>query len=40
MKLKTRLCVVFLAFTILPIVFLGIVFSMGKLFMLYRFDDF
>ena len=40
MRLKTRLCIVFLAFTILPIIFVGMLISMGKLFMLYRFNEF
>lgn len=40
MRLKTRLCIVFLAFTVLPIVLVGMVMSMGKLFMLYRFNEF
>ena len=40
MKLKTRLAVAFLAFSILPIVFVGMILSMGKLFMIYRFNEF
>lgn len=40
MKLRTRLCIVFLIFTILPIGLIGVIFSMSKLFMLYRYDEF
>ena len=40
MKLKTRLAVAFLAFSILPIIFVGMILSMGKLFMIYRFNEF
>lgn len=40
MKLKARLAVAFLAFSILPIVFVGMLLSMGKLFMTYRFNEF
>ena len=40
MRLKTRLAIAFLAFSILPIIFVGMVLSMGKLFVLYRFNEF
>lgn len=40
MRLKTRLAIAFLAFSILPVIFVGMVFSMGKLFVLYRFNEF
>lgn len=40
MRLKTRLAIAFLAFSILPVIFVGMVLSMGKLFVLYRFNEF
>lgn len=40
MKLKTRLCIVFLVFTILPIALIGVIFSMSKMFLVYRYDEF
>ena len=39
MRLKTRLAIAFLAFSILPVIFVGMVLSMGKLFVLYRFNE-
>lgn len=40
MKLKTRLVVTFLVYSILPLVFIGIFISVSKAFLVYRFDDF
>ena len=40
MKMRTRLLIAFLTFSILPIIFTGMLFSVNKLFWLYRFDDF
>lgn len=40
MKLKTKLCVVFLAFTILPIVFVYMIMSIGQFFVTYEINDF
>ena len=40
MKMRTRLLIAFLTFSILPIIFTGMLFSLNKLFLLYRFDDF
>lgn len=40
MRLKTRLAVVFLAFSILPVILVGMLISVGKLFMLYRVNEF
>ena len=40
MKLKTRLAIVFLTFSLLPIVFVGMVISMGQLFVLHQFNRF
>lgn len=40
MKMRTRLLIAFLTFSILPIIFAGMLLSMNKLFMLYRFNDF
>lgn len=40
MKMRTRLLIAFLTFSILPIIFTGMLFSLNKLFILYRFDDF
>ena len=39
MKMRTRLLIAFLTFSILPIVFAGMI-SMNKLFLLYRFEHF
>lgn len=40
MKLKTRLAIAFLTFSLLPIVFVGMVISMGQLFVLHQFNRF
>ncbi|MCI8659488.1 MAG: HAMP domain-containing histidine kinase [Lachnospiraceae bacterium] len=40
MKMRSRLLIAFLTFSILPIIFAGMLISMNKLFLLYRFDDF
>ena len=40
MKLKTRLAIAFLTFSLLPIVFVGMVISMGQLFVLHQFKRF
>ncbi|MDO4268040.1 MAG: HAMP domain-containing sensor histidine kinase [Eubacteriales bacterium] len=40
MKLKTRLAIAFLSFSLLPIVFVGMVLSMGRLFVLQQFNQF
>ena len=40
MKMRTRLLIAFLTFSILPIVFAGMLISMNKLFLLYRFEHF
>jgi len=40
MKLKTKLAVVFLIFSFLPIIFTAMMMSIGKFFMIYRFDAF
>ena len=40
MKLKTRLAIAFLTFSLLPIVFVGMVISMGQLFVLHLFNRF
>lgn len=40
MKLKTRLAIAFLTFSLLPIVFVGMVLSMGQLFVLHQFNRF
>lgn len=40
MKLKTRLAIAFLTFSLLPIVFVGMVISMGQLFVLHQFNWF
>ena len=40
MKLKTRLAIAFVAFSVLPIFFIGLFMSVGRLFMLYRFNEF
>lgn len=40
MILKTRLAIAFLTFSLLPIVFVGMVISMGQLFVLHQFNRF
>ena len=40
MKLKTRLAIAFLTFSLIPIVFVGMVISMGQLFVLHQFNRF
>lgn len=40
MKMRTRLLIAFLSFSILPIIFAGMLISMNRLFLLYQFDDF
>ena len=40
MKLKTRLAIAFLTFSLPPIVFVGMVISMGQLFVLHQFNRF
>ncbi len=40
MKLKTRLAVAFLTFSILPIVFSALLLRIGRIFMLYQFEDY
>jgi len=40
MKMQTRLLIAFLTFSILPIIFAGMLISMNKLFLLYLFDEF
>ncbi len=40
MKLKTRLAIAFLTFSVLPILFVSLMLSVGRLFMLYRVDEF
>ena len=40
MKLKTRLAIAFLTFSLLPIVFVGMVISLGQLFVLHQFNRF
>lgn len=40
MKLKTRLAIAFLTFSLLPIIFVGMVLSMGQLFVLHQFNKF
>ena len=40
MKLKPRLAIAFLTFSLLPIVFVGMVISMGQLFVLHQFNRF
>lgn len=40
MKLKTRLAIAFLTFSLLPIVFVGMVISTGQLFVLHQFNRF
>ena len=40
MKLKTRLAIAFVTFSVLPIMFVGLMLSVGRLFMAYRMDQF
>lgn len=40
MKLKTRLAIAFVTFSVLPIMFVGLMLSVGRLFMVYRMDEF
>lgn len=40
MRLKTRLAVAFMVFSILPIAFTGMMLTVGRFFMVYRFDDY
>ena len=40
MKLKTRLAIAFVTFSVLPILFVGLMLSVGRLFMVYRMDEF
>lgn len=40
MKLKTRLAIAFVTFSVLPILFVGLMLSVGRLFMVYRMDQF
>lgn len=40
MKLRSRLAVAFVVFSVLPMVFIALVVSMGKLFMLYRVNQY
>lgn len=40
MKLKSRLAVAFLGFSILPMIFVGLALSMGKLFLVYKVDEY
>ena len=40
MKLKTRLAIAFVTFSVLPIMFVGLMLSAGRLFMVYRMDEF
>ena len=40
MKLKTRLAIAFVTFSVLPILFVGLMLSVGRIFMVYRMDQF
>ncbi len=40
MKLKTRLVVTFLVYSILPLVFIGLFISVSQMLLVYRFNDF